>query len=599
MPHHTFIKESIFEHKQFPLWIPYYSGGEPFFAAPANTIFNIPTFLYMFISDLTLSIYLETLIQFILGAVFMYYLAINLNLKPKFAVISSMVFVMNAFFLEHLFQFGSEWISSYIWIPLIFLLCVKSLKSDKYIRYAMLLGLVFAVQFHAGNLQIFIYTTLLISLYFIFNIKKENIKKIMIIGLISIIILLGLVSIKLFPLIEFGRYSNVQYSDFDYLRGSYLEIDNLKDIAKPFLLMTTKSVNGGSFSQISIGIIGFILVLLAFKTPKDKNVLFFSIAILILFLIASNLFTFYSLSKFYPGFNKQKHIGRILYLVPFCCAYLAGKGASNFFKKKYAYWFLIIILFIDIGYVDVRNNFQNRHNTFNINEDLIEENQLFQYLKEDKELFRVYNFNRREPGGTTSSLYGTPLGIQSLEGTFNVWVMDYWIFLLTGFNSSIIDHLSVLNTKYIYSDKELNVSGLKFIDRFEKCDTCIKYVGEELNDTYLYLNEKSLPRAFMNDTAMPITYYSPNKVIIELNGEVGTMILSEKYAMFPGWTAKINGKEKELQRWKVLTLIDLKGEQGDLIIKYMPKSFFYGAIISGLTFMIVMGFLLMLLLREW
>ncbi|MBI2576847.1 hypothetical protein HYV84_06530 [Candidatus Woesearchaeota archaeon] len=97
---------------------------------------------------------------------------------------------------------------------------------------------------------------------------------------------------------------------------------------------------------------------------------------------------------------------------------------------------------------------------------------------------------------------------------------------------------------------------------------------------------------------MPITFYSPNKMIIKLEGERGIMVLAEKFFLFPGWTAKIRGIEKELLRANgINTALFLDGEAGDLIVEYKPKSFIVGATISIIAFALAAGYYLFILAR--
>jgi len=87
-----------------------------------------------------------------------------------------------------------------------------------------------------------------------------------------------------------------------------------------------------------------------------------------------------------------------------------------------------------------------------------------------------------------------------------------------------------------------------------------------------------------------ISYYSPNKVILDLSGQKGFLVLSEKYYLFDGWKAKTN-KEKEILRANgAISAIYLDGEHGKLTLRYMPKSFVNGAIISSVTLLAVLGY---------
>ena len=57
----------------------------------------------------------------------------------------------------------------------------------------------------------------------------------------------------------------------------------------------------------------------------------------------------------------------------------------------------------------------------------------------------------------------------------------------------------ILNNKYVISDKELNIEGLKFIDKFNECTDCIIW---EAYGPYLYENLNFMPRAFFIDNSI-------------------------------------------------------------------------------------------------
>ncbi len=98
---------------------------------------------------------------------------------------------------------------------------------------------------------------------------------------------------------------------------------------------------------------------------------------------------------------------------------------------------------------------------------------------------------------------------------------------------------------------------------------------------------------------MPITFYSPNKMVIRLEGERGIMVLAEKFFLFPGWTAKVEGREKELLRANgINTALHLDGEVGDLVVEYRPRSFIVGATVSLITFGAVMAYYLFIFIRH-
>ena len=82
--------------------------------------------------------------------------------------------------------------------------------------------------------------------------------------------------------------------------------------------------------------------------------------------------------------------------------------------------------------------------------------------------------------------------------------------------------------------------------------------------------------------------YKNNKVVIDLNGEKGWLVASERFAHFPGWTASINGKQVEmLKADNIITAVYLDGEKGKLEFEYAPASYETGKLITIIAVLII------------
>ena len=80
-----------------------------------------------------------------------------------------------------------------------------------------------------------------------------------------------------------------------------------------------------------------------------------------------------------------------------------------------------------------------------------------------------------------------------------------------------------------------------------------------------------------------ISLYSADKVIIETNDTQDSfLVLLDSY--FPGWTAKVNGKNSQIfQTDHAFRGVDLPAGNNEVIFEYNPKSFYLGLIIAGLS----------------
>ncbi|MEK6949761.1 MAG: YfhO family protein, partial [Nanoarchaeota archaeon] len=83
---------------------------------------------------------------------------------------------------------------------------------------------------------------------------------------------------------------------------------------------------------------------------------------------------------------------------------------------------------------------------------------------------------------------------------------------------------------------------------------------------------------------MKILQYTSNKVELELSGEKGWLVASERFAHFPGWEASINGKKTPiLKADNAISAVYLNGEKGALVFEYKPASYKKGKLISSLA----------------
>ncbi len=109
------------------------------------------------------------------------------------------------------------------------------------------------------------------------------------------------------------------------------------------------------------------------------------------------------------------------------------------------------------------------------------------------------------------------------------------------------------------------------------------------------ISSESLADAFNSNNAgkeIELKQVSVNEYFVDLNGERGWLVLSERFAHFPGWSAKINGKSLKLYKADmVISAVYLDGEKGKLIFKYYPDSFRKGKIITTIALLVLVIYL--------
>lgn len=97
-------------------------------------------------------------------------------------------------------------------------------------------------------------------------------------------------------------------------------------------------------------------------------------------------------------------------------------------------------------------------------------------------------------------------------------------------------------------------------------------------------------RTIGNYTEIGIDEYSGNKVVLNLDGEKGWLVASERFAYFPGWKASIEGKNVDiLKADNAISAVHLNGEHGKLVFEYKPNSYRMGKVISSSAFILILA----------
>ncbi len=255
-------------------------------------------------------------------------------------------------------------------------------------------------------------------------------------------------------------------------------------------------------------------------------------------------------------------------------------------------------------------------------------------VKEKDDMFRVYDSSE----WTIPQHITIRNGIELVNG-YDLSILDrYETFIveMLGYKGPIDKEylsrgMSLLNTKYVVTHEKLNNTDdfklVYYTNRTIKMmpRAFIATSKYETNQTYVYLNEKFLPRAYVvpnariikngemvleelkseefnpleeviieEDLKTPLsndgkfqranlTFYSPNKIVVEVDSKYpGYLILSENW--YPGWKAYDNGKEVEIFRANyILRSIYLEKGKHEIKLIYKPTSLKIGSWISFTT----------------
>ncbi len=312
--------------------------------------------------------------------------------------------------------------------------------------------------------------------------------------------------------------------------------------------------------------------------------------------------------------------------------------------KKYLKWAIFIIILADLWYVSLPLLEITKNNT-----EIFEKNDIIKFLNEDELYFRVLDQTT-----ATQQELAVRYNIQKLSGYEPIVLRTYSEFInLASGDSPEIDPglheinpqfaepetliysnpFDLMNTKYIILKKAVNLNYLKLVYKTNFYD-----MRHDLSyDVYVYENKKVLPRAFIVRDAevikdkekifeelrtfnpkekvileedfenlenkgtfkeADITYYSPNKIIINVSlKNPGFLLLSENY--YPGWKAYDNGKKVNILKADyILRAIYL--EKGNHVVKFVydPLSYKIGKI-STLLSLLALSVYFILCFRNW
>jgi len=166
--------------------------------------------------------------------------------------------------------------------------------------------------------------------------------------------------------------------------------------------------------------------------------------------------------------------------------------------------------------------------------------------------------------------------IVMFEGLIN----NYDFNLLRKFDAIILTQGSVDGDSGFILNQYINQGG-NLLPNILKGENSIS--NDQINSALWSLNKN------YNADEIDIPFYSPNKIELELNGEKGFLVLSEKFFMFEGWKAKINNQKKDILRANgINSAVYLDGEKGRLTFYYSPKSFNKGLTIALITLLLIL-----------
>ena len=584
-----FTKSNILLSGQIPLWNNLFFSGTPLITDPQSGLFYLPNVLFLLFSidsAFIISIFLHSL----LGGIGMYLLSKRgfnfTNLAALFTGISYIFWPKIIGFIEA-GHFGL--IVSSAWIPFSILSAMKLGQSPS-LKWSTLFAVSLAFIFF-NHLIIFAFTfigSILIFIYKIYPFKKY-LRRSIHFFVFAILSTFGLSAITLFPQLTWipttTRSLLLQHPDV------YPKWNSFFDFFLNLIFPWQQQINQiNSEKWIFTGSLIMFLAIIGFLYIDKKLKIILILYSLILFLISLN-----NLSPIYPFLVNQdwyvlsRVSTRVFFIFQITMIILAGFAINQLSNKKILSKFFLIIIILTSSLELLLIDWTRLNTPINKIDQVPEE--VYQYLSQDKQKFRVFCLTRCIPQKQAAihnlelvEGYGTlqqknyyDQFIQLSQVYWNEYTLSlppfeiYKTRQLQPFTPELADY----NVKYVISPYDLKDENL--------------FLKKQVMNYFIYENTIVKSRAFFSDgSEARILNHSPNFIRVATN-EHPTLefTLSEVWSL--GWKANLNGINNTIISEPKNKLRNVKINEDTKFVdfRYKPRSFIVGKLVTIITILVI------------
>jgi len=322
---------------QVPLWNPYNFSGAPLMANYQSQVWYPLSFFY-FIFPQPIAWTILIILQIFLGMIFMYLFALTIGLTPAASVLAALLFNVSSFSTVWL-EFNTVW-HTVLWIPLVLFLFEKRLKTPlAYWQILFVFSLVSSLT--AGHPQDFITSLLFIGTYIsarlIFIPGKTGKMKLSLAGELLVLTVFAMLigAAQILPTAQlFLTSARVPYNvnfilSTMLIQAWQLPIAIISDffgnpVTRTYVLEDTY-IN----KSLSIGTVGFLLVLVSLWSKKTYHLKFFILFAGTLLLLATNNPVSHLFYQFPLPLLSTGTPTRNLFIYIFCLSMLAAIGYDS------------------------------------------------------------------------------------------------------------------------------------------------------------------------------------------------------------------------------------------------------------------------------
>ncbi len=533
-PNYYLLHETFQKYHQIPFWNPTLLGGVPEIVSPGSHLIYPPNYLAL-ILPADYAILILILGHILFGSTFLYLIGKKILKWDNLAVLTLSLGYIYSPFLWSKFAVGHLILGfSYCLLPAVifFGMLLYQTRNIKYVvALAFLLGLMFL------NHPTVWYFTLFFGLMFAFLISffDKNMKALLriIIGVFLTfllylpIFLLQYKTLNFFSRVDLGFQDLVTpiWSIKRFISSFVLPSNFLNDLETEVWLYT-------GMTTILTGIAGVLRI-----EKKYKISLLLVILFVVLITLGNRVPIFELLYNYVPGFKYLRVTTRDWFVFVIISAFLSAFFVNSLKGKlKFFIFFLITVDVVFFSFI--RLWFIPEIMKPKINADI-------NLIKFQNSQYRVYCTSR-----CLSARETIPNNILTADG-YHVLIPKFYGEKLReagrlkgGYYSGNLpttkDYLSQpdaremgnISIKWLVSEYELNDPNLKRVDKQGKY--------------YIYENKLVKPRFRFKEpgTTLNILVDSPNKIVIDTEGNQNYLIIADNY--FPGWMVYVNRVQVKL-----------------------------------------------------
>jgi hypothetical protein len=566
-----------------PLWNPYSFMGMPFLADIQVGTFYFPDIAIFSIFSPVEAHNISLILHLLFAALGFFLFFKKIGISEKAAATSSIILITTGSFLSKLFFLNM--IATFAYLPWIALI---SLGEKNTIPK---LALITCLMVFAGHPVAAMYVLLSVGIFHLIYSFKQWVKLLRIITGLFLGLLLSAIQ-----LVPFWNLKNLSVRDSlsfeDFASGS-IHLKNLLDFINPFKEQTGIGM-GIHFGTIAFAIL--IISILFFKkfNKNFKKLYIIGLVLSIVGLILSTLggvefirHIFYNV----PIINITRVAARFIYIFHFGSALCLGIFLTYLFQNysKLASFLSVIII---LNSIFVTNIFLERHEISDAYKQYQFENQnLIKATPEPQYFLNSSNFlfpNRHYLSLTTNLIGYNPLMLKTYHN--KIPVDAYGGFSSPSYFPNNYENFIKFGLKYyIFPSNSTKVSTTDFLK--EKNWTPITKEGKDFT---IWENPNTAAFAKFENTQNKVTVekFSPGEIILKTEmASPDKLILNQSY--YPGWEAEFPNSETVqaeiyddlIQSYKIPKTSEIK-------IIFNPKDFNYGKLISLISLIITMIFLI-------